>query len=317
MMRPLADYSMDAILYAVMNWMHWQLRHDTTNRKTLEAYLDTCAPLDRPSYFAPPLMEETEETSDHVSWKSPIQTPFDANNRARALFFPAHNAGTEAPTLIILHALMSASDGGYRRIAARMNKQGWNVLFPHLPFHYSRSPEHHVQGSLAITTDLVRNGETLRQAVQEIRQLMAWSRARGSTKMGFLSTSYGGWIASLILSLEKVDFALLLQPITEINYATFKSPLARVMAALLTAHGITSHHLERHAHLTAPLLGMPQCAPERIIVIGGTRDRIAPPDQLQHFCRHWNAVYDEVEQGHYGYRAMERALIRMDQLMAS
>ena len=317
MMRSLVDYSMDAVLYAVMNWMHWQLRHDTTSKKILETYLDTCALFDRASYFAPPLMEEAEETADQVSWKSPIQTSFGANNRARTLFFPAHNAGTEAPTLIILHALMSASDGGYRRIAARMNQQGWNVLFPHLPFHYSRSPKNHLQGSLAITTNLVRNGETLRQAVQEIRQLMTWSRKRGSTKIGFLATSYGGWIATLLLSLEKVDFALLLQPITEIKYATFKSPLARVMASLLTVRGITSQHLERHAHLTAPLSGMPQCDPKRIIVIGGTRDRIAPPKQLQHFCRHWNAVYDEVEQGHYGYRAMERALIRMDELMAS
>ncbi|OHE77971.1 MAG: hypothetical protein A3F67_05660 [Verrucomicrobia bacterium RIFCSPHIGHO2_12_FULL_41_10] len=346
--------SMDAIMCVMMNFIQWKLRHQTTTKKCLEAYLEECSSLDRTTYFATPPMEEfvQQSLSGHnvLSWKSPRQGPFSENNRARALFFPAdqHNStsrdkflsdnksfnrqqrtpncklqlrpndqNSKVPTLIILHALMSASDRGYRRIAAQMNQRGWNVLFPHLPFHYSRRPNGYSNGALAVTADLVRNGETLRQAVKEIRQLMDWSRVQGSERIGILGTSYGGWIASLVLSLEKVDFSLLLQPITEIDYATFKSPLSRIMARLLTAQGITSKHLNRHAHLTSPTHGIPQCAPERLIVIGGSYDTIALPKHLQHCCHYWkSSLYDEVEQGHFGHRAMRRAMEHIDFLIS-
>ena len=58
---------------------------------------------------------------------------------------------------------------GYQRIAHRFNENGWNAIFPHLPFHYSRVPRGHFNGALALTANLPRNGETLRQAVKEMR----------------------------------------------------------------------------------------------------------------------------------------------------
>jgi pimeloyl-ACP methyl ester carboxylesterase len=208
---------------------------------------------------------------------------------------------------------MSATDLGYRRIAAQMNRQGWNVLFPHLPFHYSRKPQHHANGALAITADLIRTAETVRQAVQEIRQLMVWSQHRGSRRIGLLATSYGGWVASLLLALEPVDFAILLQPIINLGRATFKSPLARVMGSLLQANGITREHLERHAHLIEPSHVIPLTSPKRIAIIGGKYDRISPTEQLKNFSSSWNAYYEEVHQGHFGYQAMKRALVMMEQ----
>ena len=356
MLEQLRYQAMDGVLYCMMNWLQWRLRHDTTTKTLLDAYLDACEPLSRTHYFAIEPMKKVTQHVDKLTWESPIQGLHPENNQAQALFFPAHpfispentkvppsldsldphegqrpkerqtndangyfptSQGNEsAPTLIILHALMSANDEGYRRIAERMNQQGWNVLFPHLPFHYSRCPKNYSSGALAITADLVRNGETLRQAVKEIRQLMHWSRAQGSDKIGFLGTSYGGWIASLAMSLEPVDFAILLQPITEIGYSTFQSPLSRVMAYLLRTQGITQQHLERHAHLTAPKKCLPQCQPERIIIIGGSYDKISPPAHLRDCCEKWNgAIYNEVNQGHFGFRAMELALQLMNQFI--
>ena len=37
--------------------------------------------------------------------------------------------------MLMLHALMSASDIGYKLGAARWNALGWNVCFLHLPYH--------------------------------------------------------------------------------------------------------------------------------------------------------------------------------------
>src|SRR6476620_5638265 len=64
----------------------------------------------------------------------------------------------------------------------------------HLPYHYSRFPRGHWNGELAITADLIRNAEGLRQAVIELRQLMATLRERGREEIGVLGTKKGGWI---------------------------------------------------------------------------------------------------------------------------
>jgi len=84
-----------------------------------------------------------------------------------------------APTVLMLHALASTSDKGYRVWAGRFNAAGWNACFVHLPYHYSRVPPGCQNGELAITPDLVRTGQGLRQGVTEMRQLMAWLRGRG------------------------------------------------------------------------------------------------------------------------------------------
>lgn len=309
--------SMDYVLYAMMNSIQWRLRHEVTSRDLLEAYLKECASLNRSDFYGAEPMEDFSfrKNCSSLQWKSPLLSDHVENNQAQALFFPASYKSDTAPTLIILHSLMSASDYGYRRIAKQMNQQGWNVLFPHLPFHYSRKPKNYPQGSLAITADLIRNGETLRQAVKEMRQLIHWARNEGSEKITLLGTSYGGWIASLLMSVEPVDFSILLQPITDIHYATFESPLSYVMASLLKKEGITRDHLDQHAHLTAPTYGKPLCNPEHLFIIGGCYDKISPPNQLRHCSECWKgSIYHEVQQGHFGYHAMKLALELIKQI---
>src|SRR6266446_3029478 len=80
-----------------------------------------------------------------VTWRSPIQTKFPRNNDARVDFFWCA-ARKNAPTVFMLHALMSATHIGYRRWAARFNELGWNACFVHLPYHYSRVPPGHWNG---------------------------------------------------------------------------------------------------------------------------------------------------------------------------
>jgi pimeloyl-ACP methyl ester carboxylesterase len=141
--------------------------------------------------------------------------------------------------VFFLHALMSASDIGYRRIAHRFNQNGWNAVLVYLPFHYARTPAGYVNGTLALTSELIRNAETIRQAVMETRQLLELFRSRGTDRFGLIATSYGGWAGSLLLSLEgDFEFAALLQPLADIEDAIWNSPAASAIRSRLRQHQI-------------------------------------------------------------------------------
>ncbi len=88
-----------------------------------------------------------------------------------------------------------------------------------------------------------------------------------------------------------------------------------IRKALLTA-GIRPGISRRHAHLTSPLDGKPFCEGERVLVIGGTYDTIAPPSVLESLTQVWpGSRLVLVEQGHFGYAAMREALRRVDGLL--
>lgn len=301
----------------MMNTAQWQLRHHAVTRERLEEYLDQCATLNHESYFALPSDEETHWHRDgnRLSWNSPIKGIYPENNIVSTDLYDTlkRKNSKAAPTIILLHALMSASDLGYRKIASHFNKRGWNVFFPHLPYHYSRRPKGYANGSLSITSDLVRNAEALRQSVIELRQLMNWARQRGSQRIALLGTSYGAWISALTLSVEMTDFTILLQPITDISHATFGSPASRMMARLLKRNGVHSDAIHRHSHLTSPLHLKPLTPAHRISIIGGKHDRLLPSAHLKALSSRWGgARHLEVKQGHFGYAAMRCALAEAD-----
>ena len=310
---------MDGIMCSMMNMAQWRLRHHAVTRERLEEYLDDCATLDHRSYYALPGDKGNEprwrRDGNILTWNSPLPGVYPENNIARAKLYPAQNS-QGAPTIILLHALMSANDFGYHKIATRFNEKGWNVLFPHLPYHYSRRPKGYANGALSITSDLVRNAEGLRQSVIELRQLIAWARQRGSRRVALLATSYGAWVAALTLSQEMTDFTILLQPVADVTHATFGSPASRMMAGLLNKNGINQDSIARHAHLSSPLHMTPLTPPERITVIGGKHDRLSPSDSMRALCKSWGgARYLEVAQGHFGYDAMRCALREADRFL--
>src|SRR6266446_4160718 len=167
----------------------------------------------------------------------------------------SHGAARLKPNLseTTLHALMSASHIGYRRWAARFNELGWNACFVHLPYHYSRVPRGHWNGELAITADLIRNAEGLRQGVIEVRQLIGALRERGCNEFGVLGTSYGGWIGALLAMVERdLRFVALMAPIVNVEHAIWQNPGTAFMRRELRRAKIAPELVARHFHLSSP-----------------------------------------------------------------
>ena len=170
----------------------------------------------------------------------------------------------------MLHALMSASRIGYRRCAIHFNELGRNACFVHLPYHFSRVPRGYWNGELAITCDLIRNAEGLRQGVIELRQLIRALRQRGCRDFSVLATSYGGWIGALLAMVERdLRFVALMAPIVDIEHAIWASPAARLIRRELFRANIEPSLVARHFHLSSPLHNQPLCDAARVLFRGG------------------------------------------------
>jgi len=302
---------------AAMNLLQSRHRLNGQSAEAMERYVAECEKLTpRVYYVAPDDVDLARAignlSSATVTWPSPIQTEFSRNNTARAEFFPSAHART-APTVFMLHALMSATHIGYRRWATRFNELGWNACFVHLPYHYSRVPRSYWNGELAITADLIRNAEGLRQGVMEVRQLIAALRSHGCREFGVLGTSYGAWIGALLACVESdFRFLALMAPIVNVEHAIWQNPASAFMRRELRRARIAPELVARHYHLSSPLHNQPVCDPARVLFVSGDFDLIARPADIDAIQQKWRgSELLRIPQGHFGYRMMRETIARL------
>jgi pimeloyl-ACP methyl ester carboxylesterase len=282
----------------------------------MERYVTECEKLTAHEFYAVPsngqIADKIGNRTRTIIWRSPIETKFPANNIARADLFPCPR-GWSAPTVFMLHSLLSASRVGYRRWAARFNELGWNACFVHLPYHYSRVPRGYWNGELAITADLIRNAEGLRQGVIEVRQVMAALRQRGCSEFGVLGTSYGGWIGALLAIVEKdFRFVALMAPIVNVDHAIWANRASVFMRRELRRANLDPALVARHFHLSSPLHNQPLCSADRVLFVAGEFDLVARLSDIEAIHEKWRgSELLRVPQGHFGYRMMRDTIARL------
>jgi pimeloyl-ACP methyl ester carboxylesterase len=302
-------FTLDLFSFFYMNLIHGRTVVTEAQIHAVHDYLDLCEKMDRETFFAPqvPTFAVTEDMQ-HILWQSPVPSGFEENDLARADIYWSET-GPQSPTVILLHALMSASDAGYKRWARRFNAKGWNAVFVHLPYHYSRKPRGYWNGQLAISADLVRTAEGLRQGVLEIRQIMSAFRAIGVRDFGLWGSSYGGWLTATLASVEAdFQFIALLEPITNIEHAIFESRACAAIARQLRKAGIGPEQLHRHFHLSSPLHAPVLTPGDRIFLAAGTFDDVALPADVRAYQQMLTgSEYIEMPQGHVGFALMEEA----------
>jgi len=312
-----AANAVDFAMCVSMNLVQSRHRLNGRSAEEMDRYVVECEKLTPHEYYAAPkdvgLIAAIQNGNRFsLTWRSPIETEFPRNNVARADFFPC-GRGKAAPTVFMLHALMSATHIGYWRWAARFNELGWNACFVHLPYHYSRVPPGHWNGELAITADLIRNAEGLRQGVIEVRQLIGALRDHGYGEFGILGTSYGGWIGALLAMVERdLRFVALMCPIVNVEHAIWQNPGTAFMRRELRRAKIAPELVARHFHLSSPLHNEPACDPARVLFVSGDFDLIARPADIDAIQQKWRgSELLRVPQGHFGYRVMRETVTRL------
>ena len=253
-----------------------------------------------------------------LTFASPHPGEHELNNKAGFDFFPCKEGWT-APTMLLAHGLMSVSDFGYKLWARRLNARGWNAVFVHLPYHYSRRLPWHFHGELCVGGELLRTAAGVRQSVVECRVVLQQLRKKGGQLFGAWGTSYGGWMMALLGCFEPLlQRLVLVEPILNIDNAIWKNPSSVSLRNGLRKVGLGPEDTAKVMRLVCPGKLLPLVRGEHILMIAGEYDQIAPPEEIEVLSRHWaGSRYACFPQGHVGYTLMPESFRMAQELWAS
>jgi len=212
------------------------------------------------------------------------------------------------PTIVMLHGW----GGGNHWVTARTFvvpywlRHGYDVVSFQLPFHGNRAPGTRVgrSGALFPSANPMRTNEGFGHAIYDLRGLARFLRARGSSTVGVMGMSLGGYTTALWASIAGpadvggVDFAVAMIPAVSMARLFWQHGEASAVRRRAAKAGITEDLLADAFAVHAPTTRPSRVAADRLYVIAGRGDRITPPDQAEALARHWGTEILWFDGGH-------------------
>lgn len=278
-------------------------------------------------FGAPPIPSATlrrahgmgaEGTVYDATWPSGFE-PFDTGIRIEYLAHEANRTcaarlflhASARPAVILLHGYRCGRFSLEERIwpVTWLFEQGMDVALAVLPFHGSRATK---GATLFPSPDMRLTIEGFRQSIQDVRSLAALLRARGSSSVGVMGMSLGGYTAGLWATLDpSLSFVAPIVPCASI------ADVARAVGLFVgTPEEQAEQHeaLEATLRVTSPLARESMVPPERMLVVGAAGDRITPLDHARRMSAHFRAPLETFHGGHllqFGRADAFKAIRRM------
>jgi dienelactone hydrolase len=127
-----------------------------------------------------------------LRFTSPVQTPFPENNLANARWFPAR--GRRA---VVLLPHWNSDALAYTSLCRVLNLMGIAVLRLSMPYHDIRMPAEITRADYAVSANIGRTLDAVRQGVIDIRCCLDWLEEQGYNRLGVVGTSLGSCYAFL------------------------------------------------------------------------------------------------------------------------
>jgi dienelactone hydrolase len=128
--------------------------------------------------------------AEFLRFTSPVNTPHPENNLANARWFPAR--GRRA---IVLLPHWNSDGVAYTSLCRVLNLLGIAVLRLSMPYHDIRMPGEIKRADYAVSANLGRTIDAVRQGVIDIRCCLDWLEAQGYSRLGVVGTSLGSCYA--------------------------------------------------------------------------------------------------------------------------
>jgi pimeloyl-ACP methyl ester carboxylesterase len=205
--------------------------------------------------------------------------------------------GDGRPAVIFVHGYLAGDFDFNERVwpLARFDALGFDTALFTLPFHGRRAVPHLRRSPPFPGRDPAMTIEGFRQAVGDLRELIAWLRARGASSVGLVGMSLGGYTAALTATVEP-DLAFLVPVIPLACLADF----AREQGSLPRgALGLRYETALREAYrVVSPLEHAPRIEPRRTLVIGAQADRVTRVSHARRIAHHFSAPLHTWPGGH-------------------
>ena len=167
---------------------------------------------------------------------------------------------------------------------------GFDVVFPTMPFHGVRRMEGaFFSGHGFVSPELGQSSEAMAHAVWDARVIMDHLRERGVPAIGITGMSLGGYLTALLASIDpSLAFAIPNVPVASmVDLLLAWGPLAKLLRRTLRLAGIGIQDARRLLAVHHALSYRPALPKERLMVIAGVGDRMAPPSHARLLWEHW------------------------------
>jgi hypothetical protein len=125
-----------------------------------------------------------------LRFTSPVRTPYPENNLANARWFPAR--GRRA---VVLLPHWNADAIAYAALCKVLNLLNVAVLRLSMPYHDIRMPAETRRADYAVSANIGRTLDAVRQGVVDIRCCLDWLQQQGYTQLGLIGSSLGSCYA--------------------------------------------------------------------------------------------------------------------------
>lgn len=127
---------------------------------------------------------------EFLRFTSPVKTPYPENNQVNARWFPVN--GRRA---IVLLPHWNSDAVSYVSLCRVFNMMGIAVLRLSMPYHDIRMPAEIQRADYAVSANIGRTLDAVRQGVVDIRSCFDWLEQQGYSRLGIVGTSLGSCYA--------------------------------------------------------------------------------------------------------------------------
>lgn len=164
---------------------------------------------------------------------------------------------------------------------------GADVVLLEPPYHFSRAPEGTGSGEVFLSTDYADHLGAFAQAISDVRRLARWLRGQGVEVLGAFGSSMGGGVVMRAATFDPAfDFLVLKQPLVDWNTVIQTEEMDGARKRI-EAQGVTPEVMARAYSALDSRRDRPRVAPERISLLYGRFDLVAPPAQARSLAEEW------------------------------
>jgi hypothetical protein len=196
------------------------------------------------------------------------------------------------PTLCVIHGFMGSPyvfNSAFFSLPWFFG-QGYDVLLYTLPFHGARaSRTSPYSGAGLFAGGLSHLNEAMAHAVHDFRVFVDHLEAHGVEQVGLTGLSLGGYTTALLAAVDD-RLALAIPNAAVADMSTLIDswfPANLLMRHVMPRRGIPTDAFADAVRFHSPLTYPVRLPKERLFVIGGLGDRLAPPEQSEQIWEHW------------------------------